>query len=259
MPHVAVEGLNANHYKGMWGNVKLTVGALSAPISGPWTITKGSGERFARPYGMVKGWHALDPNPSSPGNQGFGYTTAISENTPMGLQDGQMTWVTSTFSSGALGDVEGGLELVLEGRSAMALVFFNGTFVGTWFSDHESMSQGLYSKLVQGVGTRQLRANLEAPHFGSSAPDIIPLPAHLISMAGGQDNRLTALFIDLSPALAADLVLPTIGTITGQGQISRFDLRWNGDNWFPDATEEEAMLVQTGMEIELQAPPAPGQ
>jgi len=259
MPHVAVEGLNVNHYKGIWGNVKLTVGALSAPISGPWTISKGDGDRFARPYGMVKGWHAMDPNPSTPGNQGFGYNTAISENTPMGLQDGQMTWVTSTFSSGSKGDLEGGLELALEGRSAMAFVFFNGTFVGTWFSDSEAMSQGLYSKLVQGAGTRQLLADLEAPHFGSSAPNIIPLPNNLLSKAGGQDNRITALFIDLSPALAADLVLPTIGTITGQGQISRFELRWNGDNWYPDATEEEAMVVQGGIEVELLAPPAPEQ
>ncbi len=259
MPHVAVEGLNANHYKGLWGNVKLTVGALSAPVSGPWTISKGDADRLARPYGMLKGWHAMNSNPSTPGSQGFAYATAISQDTPMALQDGQMTWVTSTFSSGAMGELEGGLELVVEGRSAMALVFLNGTFVGTWFSDFEALSQALYSKLVQGAGTRQLLANLDAPHFGSSNADIISLPDHLVSKSGGQDNRITALFIDLSPALAADLALPTIGTISGQGKIERFELRWNGDNWFPDASAEESMVIQTGIEVELQAAPAPEQ
>ncbi len=256
IPHVAVEGLSPNHFKGLWGNVKLTVGALSAPVSGPWTITKGDPEGMARTYGMMKGWQAMAPAPSAPGNQGFAYVTPITEETPLSLQDGQMTWVTASFSSDAMGDFDGGLELALEGQSAMALVFVNGTFAGTWFSDRESLSQGLYSKLVQGAGTRQLLANLDAPHIGSADPNLIPLPRDELVFTGGPDNRITALFIDLSPPLAADLVLPSIGTIAGQGQVTRFQLRWNRDNWRPGASDEEAMLLQAPLSVLLQSPPA---
>ncbi len=255
IPHLAVEGLNVNHYKGLWGPVKVTVGAMSAPINGPWTISKGDGDGLARTWGMLQGWHEMNANPGTPGSNGFGGASAPSKETPVLVEDGQMTWVTATFSSDSLSSYEGGLELALEGKSLLAFVFLNGHFVGTWFSDMEAMSQGLYSKLVQGAGTRQLLANLDAPHFGTATPNRVALPSHWVNDGGGTDNRVTCLLVDLSPALAADLVLPTIGSIAGQGYLSDLSLHWNRDGWTPTQDEASGMLLRSPLSVLLQAPP----
>ena len=258
IPHFAVEGLAATSRKGVWGQAKVTVGAASVPVSGPWSITKGDGQGMARTYGMMKGWHQIDPNPASPTNHGFVWVADVNEQVPVDLADGQLTWLTTTFSSDDL-DYRGTIELGLEGRSAIGLVFLNGHWIGTWLSDEQALSQGLHSKLLQGAGTRQLLANIDYQRPYSGDSDRIPLPPHLISQSGGHDNRVTCLLIDISPPLDFDLMLPSLGTLTGKGTLTDFTLYWSREDPLTENPGEEGVAVWGAAQFELLDEPPPPQ
>jgi len=228
LPHFAVEGLKPDTPKGVWGSAKLTSGALALPVPGPWTISRGDASGMAQSYGTLHQWHEMSPAPSTPGQYGFSTTSDFSPEAPFMLPDGQVSWVTTTFSSGDMAH-RGSLELELEGRSAVGLVFLNGKLVGTWFSDDESLSQGLHSRLLQGAGSRQLLADRSYGVHSPGDPDRVTLPARLINKSGGQDNRVTVMVIDISPPFLADLALPVVGKVTGQGRLTRLAITWNRD------------------------------
>jgi len=258
MPHLAVEGLNVAAQKGIWGPAKLTVGAMSVPLAGTWYVSKGDGTRMLRTRGMLKNWHNLATSPGAPGGQGFSSINDITPESPLMLQDGQITWLTTTFSSDSL-VYEGGLDLALEGKSTVGLIFLNGECIGPWFSDEESLSQGLHSRLPQGTGTRQLLADLSHGNAFSSSPERVMLPDYLLNESGGQDNRVTAMILDISPALDVDLVLPALGTVQGAGSITRFDVVWNRDEAAAGDDDPGGNLLRSSVELHLLKPPQPEQ
>jgi hypothetical protein len=256
IPHLAIQGLAATSPKGIWGAAKVTVGAVSQPLNGAWTISKGDASGMARPKGMLQGWHALPPAANAPEGQGFTSVPAVSEEAPVYLVDGQTTWMTTSFASKDLTH-EGNLALELSGRSVFALVFLNGKLVAPWASDPEAFSQGLNSQLLQAAGTRQVLADLGYAHYYSNSEGRIPLPRYLLSSAGGQDNRVTCLFLDFSPALDSDLVLPGVGTVAGKGTVTSFSLRWNREAQKAAGPVEENTLVWNPLDVEFLPPPNP--
>lgn len=258
MPHLAVEGLNVTGQKGLWGPAKITVGAMSLPLAGTWQVSKGDAGRMMRPRGMLKNWHKMSSSPGEPSGYGFSSISDITSQNSLLLEDGQITWLTTTFSSDSL-VYEGGLDLALEGTSAVGLVFLNGEYIGPWFSDEESLSQGLHSKLPQATGTRQLLATLQHGHAFSTSPAKVPLPDYLLNKSGGQDNRVTVMLLDISPPLAADLVLPVLGTVAGEGRITRFDILWNRDEGLAGDDDLGDSLLREPMELHLLKPPIPDQ
>jgi len=225
IPHFAVEGLDPAAHKGIWGPSKVVVGAVSAPLSGEWKTSRGNASGTGVTAGMLKGWHNLGPDAGAPANAGFSTTNPVGEATPLALQDGQMSWATFVFSKSALAPWEGTPEVVLEGKSALAVVFLNGQAVGVWASDEPALSQGLHSRLLQGAGTRQLLADLGFADFFTATRSRIPLPPELLQ----GDNRVTLMLLDISPPQQADLTLPSVGTVSGQGMLTRLDLAWNRD------------------------------
>ncbi len=44
------------------------------------------------------------------------------------------------------------------------------------------------------------------------------------------DNRISLLLLDLSPAGLGDVTYPGIGSVAGQGALTRMELAWNRDN-----------------------------
>jgi len=256
IPHLAVEGLAATCPKGVWGQVKLTVGAISAPVIGPWTISRGNETGLTQTFGILQNWHAIPPTPEAPNNYGFSWIPQVSKDDPLLLVDGQMTWLTTTFSTQQLTGA-GSLELELGGRSLVGLVFLNGHPVGHWASDEESLGQGLYSKLVQGSGTRQVFADREFGHFYSDSPDRVVLPAHYLNTEENALNRVTVWLLDISPALAADLVLPSLGTIAGEGRLERFALHPNREGLSSSNQEADAAVLWRDMQLSLLPPPPP--
>jgi len=211
---------------------------------------------MARTYGMLQGWHNISTSPSAPANFGFSWINDLSPEAPLSLIDGQMTWLTTTFSSDQLKHT-GTIELGMTGKSTVALVFLNGHWLGVWASDEASLAQGLHSELLQGVGTRQLMADLDYAHFFSTSSSRIPLPSHLLNNSGGQDNRVTCLLLDISPPLDADLVLPLLGTVSGQGLVTEFALYWNREDPLFDKPEDDAVVAWSDIVFELQEEPPP--
>jgi len=245
IPHFAVDGLDPTTHKGIWGPAKVVVGAVSAPLAGEWTVTRGNASGTAVPAGVLKGWHDLGPNANAAANAGFSWVNPVSEASPLALTDGQMSWATFTFAKSAMAPWEGTPELVLEGKSVLALVYFNGQAVGVWASDEASFSQGLHSRLLQGAGTRQILADLGFSDFFSASHGRIPLPPELLQ----GDNRVTMLLLDISPALDVDLALPGVGTVSGTGLLTRLDLAWNQDE--PLGQDQAGSLLWKPMVVEL--------
>jgi len=256
IPHLAITGLNPVSGKGMQGAATLTIGTSTTPLAGPWTVSVGDDAGTGRTFGMHQGWHSLGPAESAAANSGFSPVPEITDEIPLPLLEGQFTWVTRSFSSEQL-TAEGGLELTLAGRSAVALIFLNGTPVGMWASDEESLSQGLHSELLQGVGTRQVLADLSHNYFYSSE-NSVPLPWRLLQKSGGLDNRVTCLIADISPATDVDLVVPSIGTISGLGKLTRFEVRFNTDEAYQSGGPEDGSPAYwKDVEVALLPPPPP--
>lgn len=253
-PHFSVGGLNALVPKGIWGEVRVTVGPMSTVVSGPWTITRGDESGVARTRGMLQGWHNLGSSESAPTGQGFSSTGAVTVDSPLVLSDGQMTWLTRSFSTHAV--LEGGMELALEGQGFIALVFINGTPVGLWAADEVSLQQGLHSRLLQGSGSRSVLVD-QGFHNYAFDEQRIPLPGHLLTQ-GNQPNRVAALLLDISPPLDADLVLVDGQTIPGQGKVSRFDVVWNTEQARTPADPEHGQaLYWAPATLELLPEPPP--
>ncbi len=247
IPHFAVEGLDPVAHKGIWGPAKVVVGAVSAPLAGEWTVTRGNASGSAVTAGVLKGWHDLGTNPSAPANAGFSWVNPPADAAPLALTDGQMSWATFTFSKSAMSPWEGTPELVLEGKSVLGLVYLNGQAVGVWASDDESMSQGLHSRLLQGAGTRQLLADLGFADFFSASHGRIPLPPELLQ----GENRVTLLLVDISPTLDVDLALPGVGSVSGKGLLTRLDLAWNRDEPTDGQAGQPGSLLWKPMVVEL--------
>jgi hypothetical protein len=227
VPHVAVKVLGWSALKGLSGNAKVSVGGVLANLTGTWTVSRPAADGMGRSYGMLVNWHNLPPDPSAAPNNGFASVPQPAEATPLTLGDGQGTWITTSFASASI-PLTGGAELALEGKSAIALCFFNGTYVGAWASDEASLSQGLHSELLQGAGSRQILADLEYARFASSE-NTVPLPERLLKRSGSTDNRVTCLVMDVSPATDADAAVQPMGTIAGVGKLTRFELTPNTD------------------------------
>ena len=256
IPHLAIAGLNPVAGKGVQGSATITVGVSSTPLPGPWTVSVGDANGTGRTLGMLQGWHSLAPAESAATNNGFNPVPEITEEISLPLLEGQFTWVTRSFSSEQL-TAEGGFELAIAGRSALAMVFLNGLPIGVWASDEESISQGLHSELVQGVGTRQLLADLSHGHFFSSE-DTIPLPWQLLGKSGGLDNRVSCLVMDISPATDIDLVIPSIGTISGLGKLTRFEVLFNtAEAYQAGGSLEGSPAYWKDVEVALLPPPPP--
>ena len=224
-PHFSVAGLNAPVGKGIWGEVRVIVGGMSNVVTGPWTISAGDAQGVAGNKGMLQGWHNFGAGETVPTGQGFSTTGAIADESPLSLADGQTTWLTRNFSTHTV--LDGGMELALEGQGFVALVFVNGTAVGLWAADEVSLQQGLHSRLLQGAGSRQILAD-QGYHNYAYGEQRIPLPGHLLNK-GDQVNRVTAMLLDISPPLEADLVLLDGQTVPGVGEVSRFDVTWNSE------------------------------
>jgi len=251
VPHTAIKGIVWNALSGLAGNAKVSAGGVIGTAAGTWAVSKGGEDGFGRTFGVLKGWHNLPPNPSAASGAGFSGVSVPSAGAPLNLTDGQITWLTASFSSGGI-PLQGGAELAIEGRSAIAYVYFNGALVGLWASDPEVLSQGLHSELPQGAGSRQVLADPDFDTFYSSE-NAIPLPESLLLRGGGTDNRVTCMVVDLSPQGDSDVPLPPLETVSGVGRITRFEVRPNTDEpWRTGAADEGTPLYWGPVDAKLE-------
>ncbi|MBM4372286.1 MAG: hypothetical protein FJ098_11570, partial [Deltaproteobacteria bacterium] len=206
VPHLAVPGLQPFGRRGAWGAVTLQVSGAGVPLGGPWTQSAGGGGREGRTRGLLEGWHQLAPGAEPPG---WGGVQAPSAEVPLVLADGASQWVSASFDRGPWSAAgEGGIDLVLEGRSLAALAWVNGAFAGSWLSDPESASQGAHSAIQAGQVVRGLRVSPEwAGEDGAAPAGRLRLPADALLPA---QNRISVLLLDLSPAGEGDLELSGI-------------------------------------------------
>jgi hypothetical protein len=225
VPHLAVRGLHPFGHRGAWGSVSVNISGASTPVTGPWTVSKGAPDRTGRSHGVLEGWHQAAPG-GVPG--GWAAANLPTEQAPLLLPDGAGLWITATFDGQAWAlHGEGGLDLLLEGRSLAAIGFLNGAFMGTWLSDRESASQGAHSEIQGGQVVRSLLMNPDWIVADGGAPARLRLPASALVEGA---NRVSLLLLDLSPPGPADISLPGVGEVAGHGALTRMELAWNQDN-----------------------------
>ena len=225
VPHLAVPGLNPFSHRGAWGAASLMISGAPVPLPGPWTVSAADPDRVGRTWGMLEGWHEAAPG-GIPG--GWASAAAPGEATPLALPDGAALWVTASFDGAAwAAQGEGGIDLLLEGRSLAAIAWLNGEFMGTWLSDRESASQGAHSEIQDGQVVRGLLVNPDWIVADGGDPTRLRLPAG--ALLDG-NNRISLLLLDLSPPGLGDVTFPGIGSVAGQGALTRMELAWNQDN-----------------------------
>ena len=236
VPHLAVRGLHPFSHRGAWGSVSIQISGASNAVNGPWTVSTGGPDRSGRTWGILEGWHQVAGG-GVPG--GWASAAAPSEPSPLLVPDGASLWVTASFDGQAWSQQgEGGIDLLLAGKSLAAIGWLNGAFLGAWLSDRESASQGAHSEIQGGQVVRSLLLNPEWILGDGGTPDRLRLPAAALT---GGSNRVSLLLLDLSPPGPADLSLPGIGTVAGQGALTRMELAWNQDN----GPEEPPLLWRT--------------
>ena len=225
VPHLAVPGLHPFSHRGAWGAASLVISGATVPLPGPWTVSAADPDRTGRTWGMLEGWHEAAPG-GIPGS--WAGTAAPAEASPLALPDGAALWVTASFNGtpwAAQG--EGGIDLLLDGRSLAAMAWLNGDFMGAWLSDRESASQGAHSEIQGGQVVRGLLVNPDWIVADGGDPTRLRLPAGALQDG---DNRISLLLLDLSPAGLGDVTYPGIGSVAGQGALTRMELAWNQDN-----------------------------
>ena len=246
VPHLAVPGLHPFSHRGAWGNATLSLSGASTPLTGPWTVSTGDENRTGRSWGVLEGWHQAAPSgvPSS-----WAGANLPTEQAPLLLPDGAGLWITATFDGDAWSlHGEGGIDLLLEGKSLAAIAFLNGAFMGTWLSDRESASQGAHSEIQSGQVVRSLLLNPDWIHADGGDPTRLRLPA--AALAEGA-NRISILLLDLSPPGPANISLPGGGEVAGHGTLTRMELAWNQDN----GADEPPLLWRTRTLSLLEEPP----
>ncbi|MFH1531387.1 MAG: beta-galactosidase [Pseudomonadota bacterium] len=236
VPHLAVPGLQPFSHRGAWGSVSIQISGSPTAITGPWTVSTGAPDRTGRTWGILEGWREAAAG-GVPG--GWAAAAAPSEPGPLLLPDGASLWITASFDGQAWAQQgEGGIDLLLEGKSLAAIGWVNGAFMGTWLSDRESASQGAHSEIQDGQVVRSLLLNPDWIVTDGGDPTRLRLPAEAL-VAGS--NRVSLLLLDLSPPGPAILSLPGIGEVAGQGTLTRMELAWNRDN----GADEPPLLWRT--------------
>jgi hypothetical protein len=251
LPHLVVAGANPVSLKGLSGQGYLQFGGGKLLLNSSWYMGKGDTSGFGRTVGMLSDWHKVTDS-STPA--GWYSVTAPSAEAPLGLNDGETRWVSAAFNRDPWA-TEGtaGLDVILEGRGLMALVYVNGVFAGRWYSDEATLGQGLHSELQAGHVVRPV--GLRAPGTEDRVVDRrrVRLPAEALTTG---TNRVTVALFDLTPPGDLDLQVEGYGPIPGKASLSRMDLAWNQDRLLPGTNAAPTALVQRTRTITVQPKPA---
>jgi hypothetical protein len=251
LPHLVVAGANPVSLKGIGGPAYLQFGGGKLLLNSSWYIGKGDATGFGRTFGMLSDWHRVS-GASTP--SGWSAVSVPSEAAPLQLDDGETKWLSAAFDrSPWAAEGTAGLDVILEGRGLMALVYLNGVFAGRWYSDEASLGQGLHSELQAGHLVRPVGLRSPGTQEGVLNRSRIRLPAEAMSL---DTNRITVALFDLTPPGDLDLAVEGYGTIPGRASLSRMELAWNQDRLLSGTAAAPIALVQRTRTITIEPMPA---
>lgn len=246
LSQLVIPGLNPHSLKGLAGQAYLHIGVGKLPIAGSWTMSKGDTRGLGRSFGMLSDWHKAS---GAAVPSGWTSVSAPTASVPVSVGDGETRWISAAFNRDLwTAEGTGGLDLVLEGKGLVALVFANGNYVGKWYSDELTVNQGLHSEIQGGAVVKA--AAVPAP--GPAARNRLRLPAEALIPA---NNRVTVVLFDLTPKGDADLEVEGFGTIPGKAVLTRMELSWNQDLLLPGTDVEPGALVQRTRTLEITPQP----